>query len=89
LPGYIRDYLPAISGVYMAISKIQKVLRALNARCVDCDTDIYRDEDGVMKVLYCPLCGDKLLQPSLCKICGNPVNADAVYCTGCGVEIVR
>jgi predicted amidophosphoribosyltransferase len=70
-------------------TKIQKALRELNPQCTECNCGVCVDEEGVIKTIYCPDCGTKLVQPSLCKICGNPVNAGSKYCTGCGIEMVR
>ena len=70
-------------------SKIAKALLGMNPHCDECEIDIGADEEGVVKVLFCPDCGGRLKKPSLCVICGNPVNAMAVFCTGCGVKIIR
>jgi len=70
-------------------AKIERALREMYLYCSGCDCPVCGDEKGVVKVIYCPDCGIKLVQPSLCKICGNPVNATSGYCSGCGTGMVR
>ena len=71
------------------IAKVEKALRGLNRYCPECEEQIYADETRVVKVLFCPDCGKRLLEPHLCVVCGNPVNAMAAFCTGCGCWVVR
>lgn len=64
-------------------------LLKFNPYCPNCDSDIGADETGQMQLLFCPDCSTKLIQPSRCVWCNNPVNASAKYCTGCGMMIKR
>jgi len=69
--------------------KPEDLLRELSPYCPKCDMDIGPSESNLMAVVYCPTCGADLVQPSLCQICGNPMNADAKFCTGCGNTAIR
>jgi hypothetical protein len=69
--------------------KAKDLLVELDAYCTECDATVGASENGAMLVDRCPGCGSKLIKPSLCIWCGNPVNATALYCTGCGIGIVR
>jgi hypothetical protein len=57
--------------------------------CPKCDSDVIRDESELMEMNFCPDCGTKLIQPSYCIWCNNPVNGSAKYCTGCGELMLR
>jgi len=57
--------------------------------CPECKQDLIPDSTGTLKVNFCPDCGTKLIQPSRCLWCRSPVNASAIYCTGCGELILR
>lgn len=69
--------------------KLEDLLKELNPYCRKCDCDFYSSGDDPMIVRYCPNCGSSLVQPSLCLFCENPMNADAKYCTVCGVTAFR
>ncbi len=69
--------------------KVSRLLKASGPHCGECDADIGASESGAVEVVFCPTCGTRLKKATLCKICGNFVQATAVFCTGCGVEIVR
>jgi predicted RNA-binding Zn-ribbon protein involved in translation (DUF1610 family) len=66
-----------------------KELLQMSRYCPNCNADITSDETGQIKVNYCPDCGTELWQPIRCVWCNNPVDASTVYCTGCGMAIVR
>lgn len=64
-------------------------LLGFTSYCHECDADIIPDGTGKTEVKFCPDCGTKLVQPSRCVWCNNPVNASAKFCTGCGMMIKR
>ncbi len=67
---------------------IKKALQQLDSYCQECDADVRASSSEAMIVSFCPECGSRLLKPKICIICGNPINATARFCTGCGVKIV-
>ena len=68
--------------------KKQEIMKSLTPWCSVCDVGFDR-KYGWGKLVYCPVCGAKLVQAILCQICGDIIISEAKFCTNCGVSAIR
>jgi len=66
------------------IKALEKALA--NPFCSYCNRYIRIDVTGLIKITYCPTCGNELSKMIECGICGNLIQSAALFCTGCGVK---
>ncbi len=75
----------------MARKKIEtkkQILKKMLPYCPGCDCCWdYKKEK--IQAKFCPDCGMRLAQPSICPICKQPAGASNRFCPSCGVGIVR
>lgn len=52
-------------------------------KCLKCNKE-YEDSD-----IFCPCCGEKLVETNVCQKCGYPVVVEDTYCRHCGHKIEK